>query len=90
AIQEASAARFRPILMTSMSTVLGVIPIALAIGAGAESRASMGIAIIGGLIFSTILTLYVIPAIYSYISEKDKDVSSATDVDDLPAQEITE
>ncbi len=90
AIQEASAARFRPILMTSMSTILGVIPIALAIGAGAESRASMGIAIIGGLIFSTILTLYVIPAIYSYVSEKDKDVSSATDVDDLPAQEITE
>ena len=67
AIIDASASRFRPILMTSLSTTLGVLPIALALGAGAESRVSMGIAVIGGLIFSTLLTLFVIPAIYDYL-----------------------
>ena len=70
AIIGASEARFRPILMTSLSTVLGILPIALALGAGAESRVSMGISVIGGLIFSAILTLYVIPAIYSYFTSK--------------------
>ncbi len=69
AIEDGAAARFRPILMTSLSTVLGVLPIALAIGAGAESRISMGIAIIGGLIFASFLTLYIIPAMYSYFSK---------------------
>lgn len=72
AITEASAARFRPILMTGLSTILGIAPIALAIGAGSESRVSMGIAVIGGLIFAGILTLYVIPAIYSYFSRAYK------------------
>ncbi len=70
AIKEAAASRFRPILMTSLSTILGTLPIALALGAGSESRVSMGIAVIGGLIFSTILTLYIIPGIYSYLSSK--------------------
>lgn len=68
AIMDASAARFRPILMTSISTVLGILPIALALGAGAESRTSMGIAVIGGLIIGSLLTLYVIPAMYSMLS----------------------
>jgi multidrug efflux pump len=71
AISEAAKSRFRPILMTSLSTILGILPIALALGAGSESRVSMGIAIIGGLIFATGLTLYVIPAIYSYLSSKE-------------------
>lgn len=70
AIVGAAEARFRPILMTSMSTILGILPIALALGAGSESRVSMGMAVIGGLLFSTILTLYVIPAVYSYFSSK--------------------
>ncbi|MDG5767285.1 efflux RND transporter permease subunit [Balneolales bacterium ANBcel1] len=70
AITDAAAVRFRPILMTSLSTVLGVTPIALALGAGSESRVSMGLAIIGGLIFASILTLFVIPAIYSYFSSE--------------------
>jgi len=70
AIKDAAVARFRPILMTSFSTVLGILPIALALGAGAESRKSMGIAIIGGLIFASILTLYIIPALYSFISSE--------------------
>jgi multidrug efflux pump len=68
AILDASAARFRPILMTGLSTILGILPIALALGAGSESRVSMGIAVIGGLIFAGALTLYLIPAIYSYFS----------------------
>ncbi|HMQ62600.1 MAG TPA: efflux RND transporter permease subunit [Flavilitoribacter sp.] len=71
AIKDAAASRFRPILMTSLSTVLGTLPIALALGAGSESRISMGIAVIGGLIFSTLLTLFVIPGIYSYFSSKE-------------------
>ncbi len=76
AVQEAARLRLRPILMTSLSTILGALPIALALGAGSESRVSMGIAVIGGLIFSTILTLFVIPAIYTYFSEKTKSVSN--------------
>lgn len=73
AILDAAAARFRPILMTSISTVLGILPIALALGAGAESRTSMGIAVIGGLIIGSLLTLYVIPAMYSYLSPVKSD-----------------
>ena len=72
AILSASTQRFRPILMTSMSTILGILPIALALGAGAESRVSMGLTVIGGLIFSTVLTLYIIPSIYTYITGKEK------------------
>jgi multidrug efflux pump len=72
AVKEAAAARFRPILMTSLCTILGILPIALALGAGSESRVSMGIAVVGGMIFSTILTLYIIPAVYSYISAETK------------------
>lgn len=77
AIHSAAVARFRPILMTSLSTILGAVPIALALGAGSESRVAMGTAIIGGLTFATLLTLFVIPAMYAYISEKQKDVSNA-------------
>jgi multidrug efflux pump len=72
AIVAAAEQRFRPILMTSLSTILGILPIALALGAGSESRVSMGIGVIGGLIFATILTLYVIPAMYSYITSSAK------------------
>ncbi len=68
AIIDAAEARFRPILMTSLSTILGILPIALALGEGSESRVPMGIAVVGGMIFSAALTLYIIPAVYSYIS----------------------
>ncbi|MFW5663175.1 MAG: efflux RND transporter permease subunit, partial [Bacteroidota bacterium] len=76
AAHKAASLRFRPILMTSLSTILGTLPIALALGAGSGSRMSMGIAVIGGLIFSTILTLFVIPAVYTYFSDKKKKVSN--------------
>ncbi|PQJ35737.1 acriflavin resistance protein [Salinibacter sp. 10B] len=71
AIEEAAAVRFRPILMTALSTILGVLPIALALGAGAESRVPMGVAVIGGLVVGTVLALYVIPATYTYLTSED-------------------
>lgn len=70
AVIDASSQRFRPILMTSLATILGALPIALALGDAATSRIPMGIAIIGGLTFSLILTLYVIPGLYIYITSK--------------------
>ncbi len=76
-ITGAAVARFRPILMTSLSTILGILPIALALGAGSESRVPMGIAVVGGMIFATVLTLFVIPAIYSYFTTKEARVARA-------------
>jgi len=72
AVKAAATARFRPIIMTSLCTILGILPIALALGSGSTSRVSMGIAVVGGMLFSTTLTLYVIPAIYSYMSRNTK------------------
>jgi multidrug efflux pump len=65
---EAAVSRFRPVLMTSLSTILGILPIALALGAGSESRRSMGIAVVGGLVIGTVLTLLVIPAMYTLLT----------------------
>ncbi|AKQ46139.1 acriflavin resistance protein [Rufibacter radiotolerans] len=72
AILEASEARLRPILMTSLAIALGALPIALALGAAAQSRIGMGVVIVGGTIFSLVLTLFVIPAIYSMWSRDRK------------------
>ena len=73
AVKEAAVSRLRPIMMTSLATILGALPIALALGAGAKSRVSMGMVIIGGLLFSGFLTLYVIPVIYQLFSgNKDR------------------
>lgn len=77
AVIEAAESRFRPIIMTSLSTILGILPIALALGAGSESRVSMGIAVIGGMLFATVLTLFVIPAIYTYLSSKKVHVPAS-------------
>ena len=68
AIREASIQRLRPILMTSVSTILGLIPLAFATGEGANGRIAMGIAVVGGMLVSTVLTLFVVPGIYLYIS----------------------
>jgi multidrug efflux pump len=70
AVIGAATQRFRPILMTSLATILGALPIALALGDSATSRIPMGVAIIGGLAFSLILTLYVIPALYTYLTSR--------------------
>jgi multidrug efflux pump len=67
---DAARQRFRPILMTSMATILGALPIALALGGGSASRIPMGVAIIGGLAFSLALTLYVIPVLYTLLTSK--------------------
>jgi multidrug efflux pump len=72
AILEAASARLRPILMTSLATALGALPIALALGAGAKSRMGMGIVVVGGLMFSLVLTLYLIPAMYMKIAAKSE------------------
>ena len=68
AIREASLQRLRPILMTSSSTVLGLIPLAFATGEGANQRIAMGIAVVGGMLVSTFMTMFVVPAMYSFIS----------------------
>jgi multidrug efflux pump len=72
AIKFAAAARFRPILMTSLATILGIMPLALGLGEGAQSRVAMGITVVGGMFFSTLLTLFVVPAVYTYISSETK------------------
>ena len=68
AIREAAMQRLRPILMTSVSTILGLLPLAFAAGEGANQRIAMGVTVVGGMLVSTVLTMYVVPAIYSYIS----------------------
>jgi hydrophobe/amphiphile efflux-1 (HAE1) family protein len=81
---EASTQRFRPILMTSLATVLGALPIALSLGAGSKSRVSMGIVIIGGLMFALILTLYVIPALYTFFSALGKEHPHSVEKEESP------
>jgi HAE1 family hydrophobic/amphiphilic exporter-1/multidrug efflux pump len=72
AVIEAAQQRLRPILMTSLATSLGALPIALSLGAASTSRIPLGIVIVGGIVFSLILTLFVIPAVYTFISGKHK------------------
>jgi multidrug efflux pump len=72
AVTEAATARMRPILMTSLTMTLGALPIALSLGAAATSRIPLGIVLVGGILFSLVLTLYVIPAMYSFLSRRKK------------------
>jgi hydrophobe/amphiphile efflux-1 (HAE1) family protein len=72
AVIEAAQQRLRPILMTSLATSLGALPIALSLGAASTSRIPLGIVVVGGILFSLILTLLVIPAVYTYVSGKHK------------------
>lgn len=76
----AAVARFRPILMTTLATTLGALPIALAFGSAGKSRVPLGIVIIGGMLFALILTLYMIPALYSYLSSKKKTTNLDTEI----------
>ena len=79
AVREASVARFRPILMTSLTTILGIMPLALATGAGSESRITMGVTVVGGMFFATFLTLFVVPSVYSYLAGKKNAENSIND-----------
>ena len=84
AVTEAAKARLRPILMTSLAMSLGALPIALSLGAAATSRIPLGIVIVGGILFSLILTLFVIPAMYTFLSRKKK--KSELDILETEAQ----
>jgi HAE1 family hydrophobic/amphiphilic exporter-1 len=67
-VVSASRIRLRPILMTALATVFGILPIALGLGAGAESRKPLGMAVVGGMLFSTFLTLIVVPVVYRLLA----------------------
>ena len=69
AMIQAGVVRLRPILMTAFSTIAGILPIAIGFGAGAESRRPMGVAVVGGMLTSTFLTLFVIPVVYTLLSD---------------------
>jgi multidrug efflux pump len=77
AIEGAALQRLRPILMTSFSTLLGLLPLAFASAEGANSRIAMGISVIGGLLVSTFLTLFIVPAVYTYFSTSRKKKEEA-------------
>jgi multidrug efflux pump len=88
AVIDAATQRLRPILMTSFATILGALPIALALGAASKSRVPIGISIIGGLLFSLVLTLYVIPALYTYFSREHTPEEKKEEVQELASADV--
>ncbi len=74
AIYEGAVIRFRPIMMTTMSALMSTLPIALGLGAGAESRKPLGLAVVGGLVLSQIVTLYITPVVYTYLDSLQSSI----------------
>uniref|UniRef100_UPI002FC9DFC1 efflux RND transporter permease subunit n=1 Tax=Bosea sp. (in: a-proteobacteria) TaxID=1871050 RepID=UPI002FC9DFC1 len=86
--REAALVRFRPIMMTSFAAIFGVLPIALGAGAGAELRQPLGIAVVGGLLVSQLLTLYITPVIYFYLDKVDSWLSGRSEPAEVPAEAV--
>ena len=91
AMLQAGIVRLRPILMTAFSTIAGILPIAIGFGAGAESRRPMGVAVVGGMLTSTLLTLLVIPVVYTLFSDlaerfKRKPAMATADLREVPSK----
>ncbi|HEY4788376.1 MAG TPA: efflux RND transporter permease subunit, partial [Bacteroidales bacterium] len=89
---EAAAARLRPILMTSLATIFGALPIAMALGAGAQSRVPLGIVVVGGLLFALILTLFVIPTMYVIMADKklEKTIEVKKEIKEIRSETLLE
>jgi multidrug efflux pump len=79
AVEKAAISRLRPILMTAFATIFGILPVALSLGASSGSRQSLGIAVIGGMVFATFFSLYLVPVLYSYISKDYRPKSEETE-----------
>jgi HAE1 family hydrophobic/amphiphilic exporter-1 len=84
AMLDAGRVRLRPILMTAFSTIAGILPIAIGFGAGAESRRPMGVAVVGGMLTSTFLTLFVIPVVYTLFSDLAQRVKRRSEIVPTP------
>jgi hydrophobic/amphiphilic exporter-1 (mainly G- bacteria), HAE1 family len=87
AILQAASVRFRPIMMTTMAALVGTLPIALGHGAGAESRRPLGVAVVGGLLFSQIITLYITPVVYTYLDAWQQRLARRKVREPVPALE---
>jgi multidrug efflux pump subunit AcrB len=88
AVVEAATIRLRPILMTSFSTIFGILPIAIGLGAGGESRRPLGLVVVGGMLFSTFLTLIVVPVVYTLLARFTKVRAKVEQTDEEKEPEV--